>query len=289
MDVQVSALEGALAREVMFVDHKGRTSASLETKQRKLLSKVGPLVRAVLEPDEKVLFLTEATSPFSVLEWLTTGWIITTVKRCVLAATDRRLLHMPAKADLTHKLSISEVRYADLQEAKVSSFLGGKLTLTYRDGKKETFINMRGAAAARLRQILEGRTGHGQTMAMASQRRYLCPRCARPLEKDVTSCPNCNLAFKTMAQAVKYSILLPGGGYFYTGHPVLGLLDALTETFLTFFFLFSLYLVFSGDPDGVGMSAAFGVLLVLEKLLTVYHASHYVREVMPADRDFRLA
>jgi hypothetical protein len=196
---------------------------------------------------------------------------------------------MPARYDLTHKLSISEVRYADLEEVKVSSFLGGKLALRYRDGGKETFISLRGAAAARLRQILEGRIGHGQTTAMGSRRRYLCPRCARPLEKDVTACPGCNLAFKTMAQAIKYSILLPGGGYFYTGHPVLGLGDALTETFLTFFFLFSLYLVFTGDPDGVGMAAAFGVLLVLEKLLTVYHASHYVREVMPADRDFKLA
>jgi hypothetical protein len=253
------------------------------------LTKVGPLVRAVLEPDEKILLLAEATSPFAVLEWLTTGWIITIVKRCVLVATDRRLLHVPAKSDLSHKLSISEVRHADLEEVTVRSFLGGKLSLRYRDGSQESFISLRGAAAAKLRQLLEGRTGRGHVTAMAGRRRYLCPRCARPLEVDVTTCPGCNLGFKTRAQAVKYSILLPGGGYFYTGHPVLGLFDALTETFLTVFVLFSLYMGLSGDQEAWTMAALFGVVLLLEKLITVYHASHYVREVMPADRDFRLA
>ncbi len=283
-------LELPIDREVAFNDVQGQHKPRLEKKQGKLLAKAAPLLRQVLEPDEEIHLITPCATPYSALEFLTTGWLIIYLKRCLLVVTDRRLLHLPSKSNFEPKMSISQVRYGDAVELKVSGFLGAKLTLTYRDNRKETFTAFPGWASKKLKALLPPRAGQGPA-SMVKGRQFLCPRCAAVLDEHSSTCAGCSLAFKDKKTALKYSLLYPGGGYFYTGHPWLGIGDAITEAFLILMVILGLFMM--ADPevgsDALFLVVTFGIFLAIEKAITVYHAQHFVRERLPADRRFSLS
>ncbi len=283
-------LELPINRDVAFIDVKGRYKPGLEKKQRKLLARAAPLLKKVLEPDEQILLITPGCAPFSVFEFLTTGWIIQFVKRCVLVATDRRILHLPTRTNFTPKMSISQILYGDAIGFNVSSFLSTKLVVSYKGGSKETFSVIPRWAAKKLGVILQDRLGSGPS-SIALSRQYLCPQCSEVLADDQAICASCGLEFKTRKKALKYSILYPGGGYFYTGHPWLGLGDAIAETVLLLFLGLTVFGAVGpeGDPELWWSVGVVAVLLLLEKLVTVYHAHHYVAERLPADRKFSLS
>ena len=96
--------------------------------------------------------------------------------------------------------------------------------------------------------------------------------------------------FQNKKQALKYSILYPGGGYFYTGHPWFGLGDALFEGILLLMVGLSLFVALGPEGDGtlLAVVAVWVAILFFEKLVTIYHAQHYVAEQIPADRKFSL-
>lgn len=270
-----------------FSDHKGEYKKKLEKKQTKLLARLAPTLSALLEPDERVLVAAPACSPAGVLEQLTTGWVIYYLKRCVLVVTDRRILQLMVKRNNTPRGSLAEVRYGDLAEAKPGSFLRPALTLRYRNGRKEMFTHLESSSvkkiAALLPTLLRGASpGQGG-------RHHLCPRCARRLVPDVYRCPHCFLEFKTPGAAVKYSLLFPGGGYFYTGHPLLGLADALAESVLLIAVVLSAIGLLSAEPgeQDLGTFVIVSAVLVFEKLVSVFHSRHYVKEYLPVERDFR--
>ncbi len=280
-------LELPIRREIAFSDAQGRHKPGLEKKQLKLLARAAPLLRRVLEPDEEIHLVAPGAAPYSALEFLTTGWLIVYLKRCLLVVTDRRLLHIPAKYSFAPKMSISQVRYGDVVDLKVGSFLGTKLTLTYRDNRKETFTAFPGWARKKLKALLPPRAGQGPA-SMGKGRQYLCPRCAAVLAEHSAVCAGCNLPFKNKKKALKYSLLYPGGGYFYTGHPWLGIGDAITEAFLILMVGLGLWMM--TDPevgsDALFLVVTFGVFLAIEKAITVYHAQHFVAERLPADPRF---
>lgn len=279
----VSALR--INSEICFTDAKGRHKKSLEKRAMKLLSSAEPLLKRVLEPDEEIQYVTLACTPFSILEFLTTGWWITLVKRCLLVVTDRRLLHLPAKTNSKPKGSISQVVFGDAEELALKGLFGTELKIRYADGKKESFTGMPMIAGKKLQTLLPQRAGQGHR-TLAQGRCYLCPRCFRELNPDQVRCSGCNLGFKHKALAIKYSLLFPGGGYFYTEHPVLGALDAIAELILILMFVLGLVMGLQGDSEAWMIAGVFGVMLLFEKLITIYHATHYVAERLPADKTF---
>jgi len=110
------------------------------------------------------------------------------------------------------------------------------------------------------------------------------------LAADVYVCSSCRLEFKNAARARTLSLIYPGGGYFYTDHPLLGAGDAVVETFLLFMVLMGLVNTLSGVPEkseGLFQFIFFGFILILEKLYSVYHAKHYVKEFIPREKDVR--
>ncbi len=278
--------------EVAFSDAKGRHKPRLEKKQRKLATKAAPLISKVLEQDEEIHLVTYACSPYSTLEFLTTGWIIHYLKRCLLVVTDRRVLHLPAKFSYRPKMSISEVRFEDTSELRIKSLLSHKLVVTYHGGKKEQFTVIPGWAARKLKVLLAGRASTVRPTA-DSERRFLCPSCTSVLVKDRADCAGCGLKFKDRKTAMKYSVLFPGGGYFYTRHPFLGIADALFEVFLIGILILGLTSVWLNPdiimtPEDWMSFGLLAVILLLEKLVTIYHAYHFVAERIPADLDFSL-
>jgi hypothetical protein len=98
------------------------------------------------------------------------------------------------------------------------------------------------------------------------------------------------MLFKDKATALRRSLLIPGGGYFYTGHTFLGIVDAIAEGFLTLVVLL-LILEISGvtsappgeAPATWGMVIFVLVLLGIEKLFTIHHANRFIRDYIPAE------
>lgn len=266
-------------REVCFSNVSGKHKPQQEKRIRKILARFELLLQPVLEPGEEIRFVTQGASPYSILELLTNGSFIQVVKLSVLVVTDRRLLQLPARSIHQPKHSIAEVRFADLASARVTGLLKNTLELIYQDGQKEKFTAVK--MGKKVTACLEGRIGEG-TPSAAPGRRHLCPRCARALTAGVFRCASCGLAFKNQRKATLWSLLLPGGGYFYTGQRLLGMLDAIVEGFLIIMVLGALVTVGDGEPGSVPLLAFFFAILAVEKLITIYHAHHAVKEFLPA-------
>jgi hypothetical protein len=81
--------------------------------------------------------------------------------------------------------------------------------------------------------------------------------------------------------------LYPGGGYFYTGHPWLGIGDAIAEAVLLIVVIAALIDALSGEKPEAWFSFLFlGAALAIEKAETIYHAKHYISEYIPESEKF---
>ena len=275
-------------QETAFSDKKGTFKERIKKQQLKMLKDYVPLLKQFLEPHEEVLLLMRGCSPMTSMEQLTTGWMIYYVKRCTLVVTNRRILHFPAKKDFSPRHSIAQIRFGDVEEIKPASFLGRKFTVIYKNGKKETFLYVN--ESAKLKSILPDLQFAGQQPTTIGARHHLCPKCNTALMPGIYVCSSCRLEFKNEQRARKLSIIYPGGGYFYTSHPYLGAGDAFVEAVLTVYVLIGVYNMVLGNRDntvGLFQLFFFGFLLVLEKLYSLLHAKHYVKEYIPVEKDVR--
>jgi hypothetical protein len=159
---------------------------------------------------------------------------------------------------------------------------GSALVAEYHSGKKEKFSCIPYGDRGIIKRFNLQADASDQPSAQP-QRNHLCPNCMQLLPKGVNTCPACGLPFKNRATALKYSLLLPGGGYFYTGHPFMGAGDAVVEAYLILLALGTLCATLLGDPQGLSGFIGVGLILVLEKLLTVYHSNGFLDEFIPVN------
>lgn len=274
-------------QSIAFSSHKGDFKERLKKQQLKMLEPFAPLLKQFLEPGEEVLLTMRGCSPMSFLEQLTTGWFIYYIKRCVLVVTDRRILHFPARSNYSPRHSIAQIRFGDVDTITASTFLSRKFTVKYKNGKKEVFLYVKDTK--KLKAVLNGIRMTAQQPTTFGIRHHLCPKCTVPLTVGEYLCPSCKLEFKNEQKARNVSILYPGGGYFYTGHPFLGIGDAIVESLLIVMVLLSLANLLPGGESEEALPGVifFGVILFLEKLYTVYHAKHYVKEYIPVDKEIQ--
>jgi hypothetical protein len=268
--------------KVIFTSHKGAYTRRVEKRQAKLLEKAAFLA-PFLEEGERILQVTTGCSPMSMIEQLLTGWMVLYLKRSLLIFTNRRVFHVPTKRDFSYRTSISQIRYAD---CKLLAMKGRTLVVQYRDGSKEKFFYVPRREAKRLKVLLPSIPKEG-LRSEAGRRVHLCPRCTRELTPGVFTCPSCQLEFKSSSEGRRRSILFPGGGYFYASHPFLGLNDAIAESVLIFFLITCVLDALraeSGSGQLWGAAGMIALALTLEKLLTVYHADHFLKEFLPKDR-----
>jgi len=280
--IKLDILNLPINEEICFSSHKEEFKEKIMRAQTKTLAKFALFLKPLLEPREEIWLSMEATSPMSFLEQWTTGWVIYYLKRCVLIFTNKRILHFPTKHNFTPKHSVSQVRYGDIEEFKLSGLLGRVLKIEYKSGKKEKFYYIKSREFRKLKTLehlfIKDQPSH------VRERHFLCPRCTTPLLKDIFSCPNCNLEFKNMKEAIRLSLLFPGGGYFYTGHPVLGIIDVITEGGLLLELIVSLFKSLT-TMESWGFVLLFAVLLFYEKLITLYHVKQYISEYIPMDKN----
>jgi hypothetical protein len=272
---------------VCFSTARSKFSNRVMKRQLKTLEPMVAVLKQFLEPDEIILLAVRGRSPVSTLETLSTGWTIYYARRCVLVVTSKRILHIPTRANFRPKRSIAEVRYGDIAMLTFPTFLSRALALKYKSGKRERFSAIPSGEFKKLKVVLDALPKEGPT-SEAGERRHLCPKCMSPLRKDTYACPTCRLEFKSRRQAVRRALLLPGGGWFYTGYPMLGVLYALIEVLLLVDIMLSLGEILAGvggEKEWVQIIVS-GGLLALEKSLAVLHARRSVEDYIPVGEDF---
>lgn len=271
-------------RDRLFSDHRGRPRRGIEKRQSTLIGKL-TFLKPFLQDGEQIVLVTTGCSPTSVLEQVVTGWIVYILKRSLIVFTDRRIFHIPSKWDYSYRNSIAQIRYPDCEAISMKR---GFLEIRYKNGSREKFLSIDRRERKKIREILSGITLAGSQNG-AGQRMHLCPRCTKELVKGEYACPNCHLAFKSRSDAKRIALIYPGGGYFYAGHPILGIGDAITELVLMVLFVASLTEVLGGSGRGSVMLAVLGAALIIEKAISVYHSNHFISEYIPKEKTVTVA
>jgi hypothetical protein len=276
------ALELAIDRDTIFSNHKSLYKKGVEKRQTKLLKKI-PFLKKFLQKDEEIGLVTMGCSPTSLLEQLFTGWIFVYLKRAMFVFTNKRIFHVPTTANYGYRNSIAQILYTDCSSIKMR---GRMLVVQYKNGKKEKFLYMAGRERKKIKALLSTLSFEGAP-SKTQQRTHLCPRCTRELEEMKYTCSNCRLEFKSKEEAKRISLIYPGGGYFYTGHPFLGISDAITEAILLFLVFAGLTSMIQGAKGGTAALVIFGIALAIEKTITVYHSNHFIKEYITKEKEIK--
>lgn len=269
-------------RNIIFSNHKGTYKQGIEKRQTKLFQEIS-FLKPFLREDEKILLITTGCSPMSIMEQFLTGWIVFYLKRSLFVFTNKRIFHIPTKINYSYRNSIAQILYADCQTIEMK---GKTLVVKYKNGKKEKFYYMGGKEKKKIKTLLKAISLEG-IQSKTAGRIHLCPRCTKELIKDEYTCPNCRLEFKNKSEAKKISLIYPGGGYFYTGHPWLGVGDAITESILLLVVVLTLVDTLQGGEEGLSSFILFSIILALEKVTTVFHSNHFIKEYVPKEKEIR--
>ena len=282
--------EGVDVREdVLYTDPTGEEKAGIRKRNEQQVRKLVPALQRVLQPDETVFFITQARSPLAFLEQLTAAWWTAYHARSVVVLTNQRILFFPIKGDDTWKESVRSAPWGDVVEVKPKGWIARNVTFTFRNGSQVTYTNLRRADAKKLAGIVASIQLAGAGDQSASQGlTQLCPDCRNVLTPGVYSCSHCGLVFKNEKSMILRSIFLPGGGYFYTGHPLVALIPALVEGFLILE-LMLLVAVAANKPElwskVLSVFLFLAIVWVLETAVTILHGRRYIREYIPEKRD----
>ena len=268
-----------IERDIIFTNHKNVYKKGIEKRQKGLLNEI-LFLKNFMEEDETVYLVTTACSPTSMWEQLLTGWIYVYLKRALLIFTNKRIFHIPTNQDYSYRNSIAQLWYADCKSILIK---GRNLIIEYKNGSKDKFLYLSGKEKKKIKTMLSSISFEGHPSK--NQRRvHLCPRCRHELEQDKYVCSNCNLQFKDKDEGRRISIIYPGGGYFYTRHPWLGASDAVVEILLLVFMIISLIDYLRGIQDSGFEFIWFAILLIIEKLISVYHSNHFIKEYIPKEK-----
>jgi hypothetical protein len=267
-------------REKIFSNDKGIYISGIEKRQKKLLDKI-PFLKPFLKEGEKIILVTTACSPMSFFEQFFTGWIVYYLKRSLLIMTNRRIFHVPARINYSYRNSIAQIHYSDCETVVMK---GSALIIGYKNNKKEKFYYVARKERKKIKALLKTLPLEGEQSG-TGERSHLCPRCTAELTKGRYACPNCHLSFKEKDEGRKISTIYPGGGYFYTRHPILGVGDAITEVMLMMMVILSLVVTISGVEGGFTTLLFWTFALFLEKLISVYHADQFIDEYIPKVKD----
>ena len=282
-DTELSGLP--ISPETAFTTPKGLYNEKIERRQRAMVVKYESVLMHLLEPREEILLAMRGGSPMTLFERIMGGWITTFLKRCVLIVTNRRILHFPSTRNFSPRYSVAQLRYCDVESIKAPTMLRRRFTVKYKNGKEETFRSIN--EKKKIKSLIPELQLEGEDTTLFRTRHHLCPNCAAPLEPKVYTCVKCGIRFKSMKAAALISLLLPGGGYFYTRHPILGMVIAMGEIVLLALFVLSLTgMVFETVDPGrrLMIPIAFGASFLVVKIITLYHARHVVKEYLPLDR-----
>ncbi len=268
-------------KETLFSNHKKIYKKRIENRQRKLIVKL-PFLKPFLKKGEKILLVSTGYSPLSSLAQYTTGFLFVYLKRSLFVFTNHRIFHVPTTSNYQFKNAIAQIYYDGCQSIALK---GGTLVVQYaKFGKMEKFKAIALSERKKIRALLKSKPFSG-TKTQLGERFHLCPQCTRPLSGGKYVCEACQLKFKNKIVAYIIAILFPGGGYFYTRHYLIGLLNAIVEIFLLVYIAVTLQDVLNEIQGSIKYLAVMGVIYLAVKIISVIHSTHFINEFIPRKKE----
>jgi len=269
-------------RKTIFSDYKGRYKSKIEKRQRKLIVK-STFIKFFLKHDESIRCLTTGYSPISALEQFYTGLAFLFFKRAIFVFTDRRILHIPTRFNRSTIDAVSQIWYEDCAHIELK---GRNLVVQYKNGNEEQFAYIGRREKKKLKVLLADIKLKPKSAGNLNGRVYLCPSCTNVLDSSSDLCPTCKLKFKSGFQAKLRSLLIPGGGYFYSRHTVLGTVLGILEIIVMTKLMLDGISLKQGIPVDLGWMAVLAFGLIAEKLISAYHTEQLTRDFIPEPKDF---
>jgi hypothetical protein len=271
-------------RETLFSNHKKVYRKRIEKRQRKLIIKL-PFLKPFLKKGEKVLLVSTGYSPITSLAQYVTGFLFVYLKRSLFVFTNYRIFHVPTNANYGYKQSIAQIAYAGCQSISLKR---GTLVVQYaKFGKMEKFRAIALSERKKIRALLKSKP-LSATKTQLGERLHLCPRCTHPLSAGKYVCRSCRLKFKNKVTAYILAILLPGGGYFYSRHLLIGLLDVVVEIFLLFYIAAAQQDVLNKIEGSLIHLVLSCAIFLLIKIITVIHSVHFIEEFIPRKKEVQV-
>jgi PH (Pleckstrin Homology) domain-containing protein len=279
----------SIRNDVLYTNYKGEENARIRKRSEKILQKLHPALQRMLLPDETVFYVARARSPLTVMERLTAAWWTAALAASAIVITNKRILFFPVKRDGSWRESVRAAHWGDLKEVKPKGLLIRNVTFQFNSGTNVTYTNFNRADAKKIAVIAAVLVPAAAGELTSTQGLVqLCPDCRNALTQGQYSCPGCGLIFKNEKSMVTRSVLLPGGGYFYTGHPLIAILPAVVEGFLVLEVLLLLVVGLASPKAMHNVSSALlvlGFFWALETAVTILHCRRYVRDFIPEKRD----
>ena len=289
-----SVMNGFRVREdTLFTDSKGNDKPKIRTAADQTLSRLGDLLRRLLEQNETIFGICRAQVMPGTMEQLFLGWHVYTLPRVMLLFTDRRIIALRIRnrgwGDWEWDRGVRTIRWGDVASASVKGLLSRVFKLKLRSGESISYWRMTLADSKKIKVLAGFLQQHatGETSAGAASM-SLCPTCLAVLQPMHYECPNCRLEFRNEKTLMWRGLIIPGGASFYIGMTALGVLRFIVESF---FILIVLILVADGVTAPAGSPAAYHafttatvllLVLFLEKWLAILYSRRRIRDFLPA-------
>lgn len=267
-------------RNTLFSNHQEIYKKRIEKRQRKLIVKLS-FLKPFLKKGEKILLTTTGYSPINSLPQYVTGFFFVYLKRSLLVFTNYRIFHVPTTPVYNFRQSISQILYVDCESV---SLKGGTLSVQYaKSGIAEKFKAIALSERRKIKALMKRMPLSG-TQSKFGRRSHLCPRCTTLLESGKYTCAACRLKFKSKVAAYILAIIFPGGGYFYTRHYFIGLLNAIVEFFLIGYFYLIWQDVINKPENRMIHLTGLAAIFVIVKIISSIHSSHFTEEFIPSKK-----
>lgn len=243
-------------------------------KKLKLLKIIHPTVLHLLQPGERVFYVTQGLRVNN-MEQFFIGWITYYFNLTAFVFTSQRILVIHLKSSSTRGTYLGCIEYADIKSVK-SSFTGN-FTVKYTNGKSMLFTKIPKRDRKYIQDLLNSVVMQGARIdRSAPSIRNLCPQCFSEVHKIPECCPSCQVPFKSPKKAALLSGLMPGLGDIYLGSRVLGTFELIFMVFLWVSVIFGLIEdVHNGREmtEGiVGVIIVFGIIHATDALKSHYLA-----------------
>ncbi len=269
-------------REKIFSNHKGIYNSRVEKRQRKLIVK-STFIKFFLHHGETIQCLTTGYSPLSAKEQMITGLAFLYFKRALFVFTEKRILHIPTRFNHSPRSAVSQILFEDCARIHIK---GRALHVQYKNGRQEVFPYLGRKEKRKVRALLSKLSLSPKEAGQLKGRVYLCPSCTHTLPAGSTLCGTCNLAFKSTFKTRLYSLLVPGGGYFYGRYPFIGACAALFELCLIAVFVLKGMEMGRGLPADLNMMIIPALALLLEKFIMAFHTEQLLEDYVPEKSDY---
>lgn len=280
--------------DVLYTNAKGQEKENVRKRAERNINQLQYVLRRVLDREEAVLYVTRCEVRPSLIDQFTVGFHARYFNRITLVLTNHRLLYFFVDRDGRWRQSLRVARLGDVESATIKNWIYCTLTVRFHGGKKEVYCRIPRRDVSKVRLLLPAMlTAAAGEISLGESPTSLCPECLTTLEVGNYQCERCSMRFKDEQTLLRRVLLVPGGGYFYTGQTLAGLLQLVADLYLIVMVVSSILFYQRGPKPGdvvatpgesksyLAAALVFAGALILEKWGVFHHCRTIIRQFMP--------